>query len=100
VCREWQRAQQRQRLSARGFQPDTRPPAEQEVDTDCVHALREAITQLPRRERLALHAYYLMELDAEQARSALELSRSGLYRVLSRARRRLRRVLSKQEVHP
>jgi DNA-directed RNA polymerase specialized sigma subunit len=65
-----------------------------------VHALREAITRLPGRERLALHAYYLMQMDAEQARSVLELSRSGLFRVLSRARRRLRRMLSKHEVHP
>ena len=59
--------------------------------------LRQAVATLPEKERLALHAFYLQEQDADQARAVLGLSRSGLYRVLSCARRRLQRMLSKQE---
>lgn len=101
VCREWRRTQRRRRIVG---EPQVEPGAPEArhvaLDADRVHALREGIAQLPERERLALHAFYLMEMDAEHARGVLELSRPGLYRVLSRARRRLRRVLSKNEVHP
>lgn len=102
VNREWRRAQWRQRRAIEGFRLALRTTALEGAspDTDCVHALREAITRLPEKERLALHAFYLMQMDAAQARGILVLSRSGFYRVLSRVRRRLRRVLSKVEVHP
>jgi RNA polymerase sigma-70 factor (ECF subfamily) len=59
--------------------------------------LREAIATLPEKERVALHAFYLQQQDVEQARMVLGLSRSGFYRVLSVARERLRRVLSRSE---
>jgi RNA polymerase sigma-70 factor (ECF subfamily) len=65
-----------------------------------VAALREAMKELPDKERLALHAFYLQELDADRAGEVVGLSRSGLYYVLSRARRRLARVLRKQEATP
>lgn len=102
VSREWRRAQWRQRRAIGGLQLAYRATAVEEAspDADCVNVLREAITRLSEKERLALHAFYLMQLDAEQARGILELSRSGFYRVLSRVRRRLRRVLSKVEVYP
>ncbi len=102
VCREWRRAQGRQRraIGVLRLAPTATAVEEASPDADCIHALREAITQLSEKERLALHAFYLVQLDAEQARGILELSRSGFYRVLTRARRRLRRVLSKVEVHP
>lgn len=101
VCREWRRTQRRRRTI---WEPAAEPCAIVEQDespaVDCVEALRVEIARLPEKERLAVHAFYLMQMDAEQARGTLELSRSGFYRVLSRARRRLRRVLSKYEVHP
>jgi RNA polymerase sigma-70 factor (ECF subfamily) len=98
VCREWRRARSRDRrlleslservaAEARGEQPDRQ-----------IADLREAVTSLPEKERLALHAFYLQEMDVEQARAVLGLSRSGLYRVLSCARKRLGRALSKQEM--
>lgn len=102
VCREWRRARRRLRQTMIQLQALPKPTVGQEVaaNSDDVGALRNAITRLPEKERLALHAFYLMQMDAEQARQTLELSRSGFYRVLTRARRRLRRVLSKYEVHP
>jgi len=65
-----------------------------------IAALREALATLPERERLALHAFYLQEMNVEQARTVLGLSRSGLYRVLSCARRRLARLLRQRETEP
>ncbi len=103
VCREWRRGRLREqagipRLVVRSetsevAEGDGRPD-------DRILMLRTAIATLPEKERLALHAFYLQEQDAEQARTVLGLSRSGLYRVLSCARRRLKRILSKQEVSP
>jgi len=102
VGREWRRTQRRHRRNMEELQTVRCATVVQEEppDADSLHALREAITRLPEKERLALHAYYLMQMDAEQARGILELSRPGLYRVLLRARRRLRRALSRYEVHP
>ena len=62
--------------------------------------LREAIARLPERERLALHAFYLQELDARQICDLLGLSRSGVYFVLSSARQRLASMLRELEVWP
>lgn len=62
--------------------------------------LREAIARLPERERLALHAFYMQELDAEQICELLGLSRSGVYFLLSSARQRLASLLREQEVRP
>jgi DNA-directed RNA polymerase specialized sigma subunit len=56
------------------------------------------LSVLPARELLALHAFYLQEQNVDEARVVLGLSRPGFYRLLSRARGRLRRVLSKQEI--
>jgi RNA polymerase sigma-70 factor (ECF subfamily) len=101
VCREWRRSRQRQPESLDEYQPvaSTDGIARRGLDSDDVMHLRDAIAGLPERERLALHAFYLLEMDAEETRGILSLSRSGLYRVLSRARRRLRRVLVRHEVH-
>ena len=60
----------------------------------------EAMKGLSDKERLALHAFYLQDMDADQACLVVGVSRSGLYHVLARARRRLARVLRKEEVSP
>ena len=81
--------------------PPSRPSTNRSPPTtgpdDRIADLRHAIASLPEKERLALHAFYLQEQDAEQACTVLGLSRSGLYRVLAVARRRLKGLLSKQE---
>lgn len=101
VCREWRRGKFR-RLRLLGDAPDDAIPTARlhagETAPDAQLAeLRMAVAQLPQLERTALHAFYLQELDADRARVVCGLSRSGLYRVLSRARERLRRLLRMTE---
>jgi DNA-directed RNA polymerase specialized sigma subunit len=51
------------------------------------------ITTLPEKERLALHTFYLQGSSADNVRRIVGLSRSGFYRVLERARKRLEQLL-------
>jgi RNA polymerase sigma-70 factor (ECF subfamily) len=52
---------------------------------------------LPERERMAVHIHYLCGEPAEVARHALGLSQSGFYKLLERARGRLRARLLELE---
>ena len=97
VCREWRRGRSRDRRLLEGWSDRVAAETRDEPPDRQTAAVREAVAGLPEKERLALHAFYLQEMDAEQAGAVLGLSRSGLYRVLSCARRRLARLLSKQE---
>ena len=63
---------------------------------DVSSELRLAITQLPERERLALHLVYLQQQSAEEARRFLGLSHSAFYKVVARAKERLTKLLSGQ----
>jgi RNA polymerase sigma-70 factor (ECF subfamily) len=102
VCREWRRgAGRRRRHAARVAEL---AEARRDV-TDCEAAsggrdldddlcqLREAIAALPTREREALHLFYLQEQPADVAAKVLGLSRSGFYRALERAKKRIQRIL-------
>ena len=106
VCREWRRGRFRERARTRRLaqlarSAEASPDAVQVDEADeQIQILRRAVASLPDRERLALHAFYLQEQDVDQARAVVGLSKSGLYRALSRARRRLERALSKQETLP
>jgi len=62
-------------------------------DDDRIELLRKMIAALPDKERLALHTFYLQGNSAEAARMIMGLSRSGYYRVLERARKRLKQLL-------
>ena len=62
-------------------------------DDDHIKLLRKMITTLPEKERLALHIFYLQGKSAEAARGIMGLSRSGYYRVLERARKRLKQLM-------
>ena len=53
------------------------------------------VAELPERERLAVHAFFLQECDAEQAARLLKLSRSGVYALLERALARLAAGMSR-----
>jgi RNA polymerase sigma-70 factor (ECF subfamily) len=98
VCREWRRGAMRNRhlLSALPLREEAEAGAA--GPEEHIKALRDAIASLPEKERLALHAFYLQEMSVQQAGTVLGLSRSGLYRVLSSARKRLERVLTRSEV--
>jgi len=75
---------------------ETAAAAETEPN-DVIEQLRKEIRDLPERERMAVHLHYLCDQPAETAREALGLSSSGFYKLLERARRRLRTLLSQLE---
>jgi len=98
VCLEWVRKRHRDRRVFGESIGESDVSFEDHPSGDDVAELREAITQLPPKDRLALHSFYLQELDPEQARAVLGLSRSGLYRALASARRKLAAVLQQREI--
>jgi RNA polymerase sigma-70 factor, ECF subfamily len=100
ACREWRRGKLRDRSCFTGLAQAQTTAAAEELQDERLDLLRGALAELPEQERLSLHAFYLQELDAEQARTVLGLSRSGFYHVLTCARQRLRRILARQEVRP
>jgi RNA polymerase sigma-70 factor (ECF subfamily) len=67
------------------------------VSFDTADLVRQAIGELPERERIAVHIHYLCGEPAEVARKTLGLSASGFYKLLERARSRLRVRLLKVE---
>lgn len=100
VCREWRRGRVRIRRVQAELPDELPATAEQERGDERVMLLRDALAALPERERLALQAFYLSGLNAEQARAVLGLTRPTFYRVLAQARERLAKVLRAQEVRP
>ena len=96
-CKEWQR--QKSRDQYRHNELKNAGAIISDQSNDCrIERLRKMITKLPEKERLALHAFYLQNKSADNARRAMGLSRSGFYRVLERARKRLENLLiQKQE---
>ena len=93
MCSEWWRRRKRDRHRYGGLESEDPPAAEAPSEDAEVERLRQTMLQLPEKERLALHAFYLLGQSVEQARGVLGLSRSGLYRVLERARKRLKRLM-------
>ncbi len=59
-----------------------------------------ALEKLDDRERLAIHLYYLEADPVRAAASALGLSRSGYYKLLSRARGNLTQLMNAQASQP
>lgn len=98
VCREWVRSRRRDRHEFVEHVPDrASDPARLDPDAaDEATQLLLAITDLPEVERTALHLFYLQENPADAARAVLGLSKSGFYRVLERARQRLKQKLTER----
>ena len=93
--REWQR--KKLRNSKRCAQVNNvKSDIDDQPDNGRIQQLRETIATLPEKERLALHAFYLQGKSADNACRVMGLSRSGFYGVLDRARKRLRRLLSRE----
>jgi RNA polymerase sigma-70 factor, ECF subfamily len=59
--------------------------------------VREAVSRLPDRERMAIHIHYLSGESADAARQILGLSKSGFYKLLERARKQLHQQLLQYE---
>lgn len=57
--------------------------------------LSEAMEQLPDDERLAVHLYYLEADPVTAASECLGVSRSGFYKLLTRARERLAELMTR-----
>ncbi len=91
-CKEWQRQRLRSQNRNVGLN-DAQAAAPDPPDDSRIELLREMITTLPEKERLALHTFYLQGSSADNARRIMGLSRSGFYRVLERARKRLEQLL-------
>ena len=94
-CREWRRQRSQSRDKHSGLE-DAEPAIANPSNDGRIEQLREMITALPEKERLALHTFYLQGKSAEVARRIMGLSRSGFYRVLDRARKRLEYLLVKE----
>ena len=94
-CREWHRKRRRERAKPENANEVELAGSELHNDAH-IDRLRQMIAGLPEKERLALHVFYLQEHSAEDARRIVGLSRSGLYRALSRARRRLEQLLARE----
>ncbi len=91
-CKEWRR--QRLRSQDRNVElNEAQAVAPDPPDNSRIELLREMITKLAEKERLALHTFYLQGNSADNARRIMGLSRSGFYRVLERARKRLEQLL-------
>ncbi len=66
-------------------------------DDSRIELLRKMIAALPNKERLALHTFYLQGRSADNACRIMGLSRSGFYRVLGRARKRLEKLMLEEQ---
>ena len=64
------------------FDSDVAGAIESAEDTELV---LQRLAELPERERLAIHAFFLQECDARQTAELLGLSRSGVYALLARS---------------
>ena len=91
-CKEWLRQRSQGRDKHVGLD-DTELAIANPSNDDRIERLREMITTLPPKERLALHTFYLQGSSAEVARRIMGLSRSGFYRVLDRARKQLEQLM-------
>ncbi len=73
-------------------------PGESLEQAEQLQRLDGAIDQLDDRQRLAIHLYYLESNPIQAAQSALGLSRSGYYKLLAKARKRLGELM--REANP
>ncbi len=92
-CKEWRRQKLRSQNKNIGLNDNAQAVAPESPDDSRIELLREMITTLPEKERLALHTFYLQGSSADNVRRIMGLSRSGFYRVLERARKRLEQLL-------
>ena len=95
-CREWQREKIRSQNNNAKFN-NTKAVALEKSNDNRIELLRKMITTLPEKERLALHTFYLQRNSANDACRIIGLSRSGFYRVLERARKRLEKLMPEEQ---
>jgi RNA polymerase sigma-70 factor (ECF subfamily) len=101
VCREKRRSLRRDRhlfVGAEPREPGTTPRAEESLMAleEQELALRR-VAELPERERLAIHAFYLEGCSIRKTAALLGLSRSSAYALLRRGCRRVAEQLGCRE---
>lgn len=67
------------------------------VQTETVRTVREAIDQLPERQRSAVLLFHIQDLPQSEAARVMGVSESAFESLLARARRQMRRMLSAAE---
>ncbi|MHC4534629.1 MAG: RNA polymerase sigma factor [Planctomycetota bacterium] len=95
-CQEWRRRKLRSQNNNAKLN-DVQAAVPEKSDDNRIELLRKMITTLPEKERLALHTFYLQGNSANNVRIILGLSRSGFYRLLGRARKRLERLMPEEQ---
>jgi RNA polymerase sigma-70 factor (ECF subfamily) len=95
-CREWLRRNV-QLHNKRVEISETQIAVPDPTDDDRIGLLRKMIATLPDKERLALHTFYLQGSSVDNAREIMDLSRSGYYRVLDRARKHLKQLMQREQ---
>lgn len=95
-CQEWRRQKCRSENNNARLN-EIQATAPEKPDDSRIELLREMITKLPEKERLALHTFYLRGNSADNVRRIMGLSRSGFYLVLKRARKRLEKLILKEQ---
>lgn len=69
-------------------------PEQQVIEKDLKERLKEALVQLPERERLLLSLYYYEELTLKEIGEVMGISESRVSQIHSRALLRLRKILA------
>lgn len=95
VGREFRRGKYRDRHILVGLDPEEMastgaPEKESDYRKEYLDA---AIGALSEKERLALHIYYLQDHNVDQSQEILGISRSGFYRLLASARKKVERYI-------
>lgn len=91
IGKEWLRSRIKDRRRLQNLSADGRSTEHQMPKN--FETLYSALKKLPEDERLAVHLFYLEEQSIEQASGLFGYSRSGFYRLLERARKRLGSLL-------
>ena len=76
------------------FRPNPTQPVRCKLAEETELVMRR-LAELPERERLAIHAFFLDECNVQQTAELLGLSRSGVYALLERAVARLASLVAK-----
>jgi RNA polymerase sigma-70 factor, ECF subfamily len=97
--KEYRRRMARERTRFTTLADDPVQPMVDSIDEDRA-LVRAVLAELPEQERLALHIHYLCGEPVDVARRALNMSSSGFYKLLDRARERLRTKLLSREAKP
>lgn len=85
-----------QRRQKRSVPVDTMPEAESEAEDERVAALREALEQLPQRQRTMTVLHYMEGYDVREVARIMGTTKSAVCAGLSRARARLRASMGEE----